>query len=91
MEYITKIEMIAKKYSEDELIGKLSERCSNLLQTALKVRECIKEGTYDTYEENIELLHEKMAEFFICIYVLDSAGVISMEKIISIEDRKQFT
>ena len=32
---MTQIEMVAKKYSEDELVGKLSERCSNLLQTAL--------------------------------------------------------
>lgn len=41
---MTQIEMVAKKYSEDELVGKLSERCSNLLQTALKVRECSKKG-----------------------------------------------
>lgn len=86
---MTQIEMIGKKYSEDELIDKLSEISSRLVQATVKVRESIKKEAATAYEENIELLHEELAAIFICIDVLEGVGVVSMDKIMSIEDRAQ--
>lgn len=72
----------------EEILNQLTEECGELIQAAQKARRATAGTTPISVPESLVSLQEEVADAFLCIDYLETAGMIDAECVKKIMDHK---